>query len=756
MHPLRTLSLICLALISIVSCSRDTQASKLKYVANGDQYLAAKNYPAAVIEYRNAIAQDANFGEARLKLGLVYQAMNDRNNALREYTRAADLMPKSVDAQLSAGHLLLTSGQYPEARARATAALAVDPKNTEAMILLGNALVGMKDIEGALSQIEEAVEADPHVTLAYGNLGVIQMSQGQQTAAESTFKRAAEVDPSSVPAHLNLGNYFWASGRLDEAERELKAAFELDPKSGTVPMALATFYTSTGRAKEAERYLKAYAEARPAARVVLADFYVGQGRLKDAADVLESLSQDKAGFVPAKLRLAAISFQDGRRDQAYQTLDEILAREPANEAALESRARFLMREQRYPEAIAVADTVLKRNDNAIASRYVRGFSLESTRPDQAVVEFQELLKRAPASLPGQLELAKLYTARGEPKAAVEILGGAVKAHSQSGTAHFLLGQALLSTGDVPGAERQLVPVAQARPSDADAQTWLGLLYQAKKEPAKARSAFARALQLAPHSRSALAGMISADLAEKKFDAARGRVKAAVTAEPKDANLLALAGDTYSAIGDNQDAQVSYETLLQVDPNNIDAFTKLGVLYHSQGRLAEAKAKYEQLAARQQRPSLALTLLGMISELERNPTAARTNYERALALDPKSAVAANNLAWMHAESGQNLDLALQLAQTAKSQLPDSSEVNDTLGWVYYKKGLTGLAISPLESAVKQRPKDASVRFRLGLAYVKNGEQQKAQTAFEEALKTDPTFAQAEDARRELATLKQKRS
>src|SRR6185369_7650279 len=114
-------------------------------------------------------------------------------------------------------------------------------------------------------------------------------------------------------------------------------------------------------------------------------------------------------------------------------------------------------------------------------------------------------------------------------------------HPESVPAHFLLGQTMLQVGDLAGAERQLVAVAKAVPSSADAQTWLGLLYQAKHDLIKSRAAFTRANELQPKSPTVLAGLVSADLAEKKFDAARTRIGSALAESPKDARLLVLAG-----------------------------------------------------------------------------------------------------------------------------------------------------------------------------------------------------------------------
>ncbi len=149
--------------------------------------------------------------------------------------------------------------------------------------------------------------------------------------------------------------------------------------------------------------------------------------------------------------------------------------------------------------------------------------------------------------------------------------------------------------------------------------------------------------------------------------------------------------------------------------------------------------------------MALTLLGMILELQKNTVEARARYKQALDLDPKAAVAANNLAWSYADSGENLDAALELAQTAKAALPDLPQIDDTLGWVYYKKGLAALAVNFLGDAAKRGP-NADTQYRLGLAYLKTGDKKNARISFEEALRLNPQFDKAEDAKRALAAIK----
>jgi len=121
------------------------------------------------------------------------------------------------------------------------------------------------------------------------------------------------------------------------------------------------------------------------------------------------------------------------------------------------------------------------------------------------------------------------------------------------------------------------------------------------------------------------------------------------------------------------------------------------------------------------------------------------------IDRRAAVAANNLAWIYAEQGQNLGVALELAQLAKSELPRVAEVNDTLGFVYLKRDVPSLAIQPLRDAVAAEPNNPVYRFRLGQALARAGQPDEAKRELGAALNLKSDFNGAEEARRLLKTL-----
>jgi tetratricopeptide (TPR) repeat protein len=226
----------------------------------------------------------------------------------------------------------------------------------------------------------------------------------------------------------------------------------------------------------------------------------------------------------------------------------------------------------------------------------------------------------------------------------------------------------------------------------------------------------------------------------------------VAADPHNAAVLTVAGRTYAQAGSPATAERLLRQAVDADPNALDAYATLGQLYLSGGRTDDAIRQYQQIADKQPKSVSARTIVGVLLDMQHRTNDARAAYERVLQTDAHAAVAANNLAWIYAQQGGNLDLALQLAQTAKAALPQSPEVNDTLGWIYYKKGLGALAIPALQQSVDASPKTASYHYHLGLAYALTGDATKARAAFERSLALDSTSPSAHDVRQALADLK----
>ena len=171
----------------------------------------------------------------------------------------------------------------------------------------------------------------------------------------------------------------------------------------------------------------------------------------------------------------------------------------------------------------------------------------------------------------------------------------------------------------------------------------------------------------------------------------------------------------------------------------------------QGKIDPAIEILSKLVASDPQQTEAQIRLGQLSEMKGNWTAAENYYSKALQLDPGNALAKNNLASVYAEHGGNIDLALRLAQEAKEAEPESADVSDTLAWILVKKRNYPTAIQLLRDCVQKEPDNASFNYHLGVAYSYAGEKPEAKRSLLLALKVQPDFANAEDAKKLLASM-----
>ena len=135
---------------------------------------------------------------------------------------------------------------------------------------------------------------------------------------------------------------------------------------------------------------------------------------------------------------------------------------------------------------------------------------------------------------------------------------------------------------------------------------------------------------------------------------------------------------------------SYKQILKTTTNSSDVWFRLGVMQQELKQNDAALASFEQAIHANANNAQALLSRAMLLESMGQKDKARDAYNRLLGIDPDNYAALNNLAYMSADSGQNLDQAMTFAEHAKKLTPKDPNVSDTLGYVYYKKNLTGEA------------------------------------------------------------------
>jgi tetratricopeptide (TPR) repeat protein len=133
-------------------------------------------------------------------------------------------------------------------------------------------------------------------------------------------------------------------------------------------------------------------------------------------------------------------------------------------------------------------------------------------------------------------------------------------------------------------------------------------------------------------------------------------------------------------------------------------------------------------------------LGNIHSDERNLDLALQMYQTALNLKPDYAEAYYNIGNIHSD-GRNLDLALQMYQTALNLKPDYAEAYYNIGTVYEKQGRLDDAMNSYIRAVSINPDMSKSYHNIGYLKYKNGNYEEAIQYFKKAVKKDSRYGRA---------------
>ena len=135
------------------------------------------------------------------------------------------------------------------------------------------------------------------------------------------------------------------------------------------------------------------------------------------------------------------------------------------------------------------------------------------------------------------------------------------------------------------------------------------------------------------------------------------------------------------------------------------------------------------------------MLGSIEEAQGDYEVATGHYRKAVELDPENVFALNNLSYRLAVDHDKFDEALKYAQRAKEIAPDSPTIDDTLGWIYYLKGVYRMALDHLQSAASKADQSAVIHYHVAMAHLRLGNQEAAKRAIDAGLEIDPNLPEA---------------
>ena len=183
----------------------------------------------------------------------------------------------------------------------------------------------------------------------------------------------------------------------------------------------------------------------------------------------------------------------------------------------------------------------------------------------------------------------------------------------------------------------------------------------------------------------------------------------------------------------QDAENSLRKAFELDPKLASSAFRLSEIEMKQGKLDEAMNLLSQVSQLEPQMASVEIRMGQVSEMKGDWKGAENFYTNALNIDKEDPIAKNNLAWVYAEHGGNLDVGLKLAQEAKNASPASLDVSDTLAWVLVQKKRFAEAVPLLQDCVSKDSNNSLFNYHLGVAYYGLGERSNAKQYLQTAIK-----------------------
>ena len=748
---------VSLTLAFTAGCSRDPNVKKQKFLESGKRFEASGKHKEAAIQFLNALKVDKNFADAHYELANTYLKMGSAMGAYTELSKAVALSPSNLTARIELGDLLLSGGApIDRVEAQASAAMALDSNNADVYALLAGIAQKKGDNAEAMKDIQRAIAIDPN--RAAFHIAVAQMQAANPANAgtvESELRKAISLDAKNPMPHLVLAAQLEKKGDLPDAEKEYTLAVAAAPNNLQSRAALAGLYLREGNKDKTEQTLHQAVDDMPdseEASGLLLDYYMHGGQLDRAETVLSELRSKHPKSFAIKITYARLLADKKDFDKAAVVIKELTKSDGGNPQVQMLNAMLLINTGKIDDAFALLQKGVKDSPNNIQMQLLLA-RVAAVKGDLATSEssFRAVVKQSPANMDGESGLADIALGHKDAGALSEVADRTIRIHPDLAQGYMWRGIAEASRKEYDKAEADFQLVLKGNPNNPTAYLELGMLRLAQGRTAEGKALLEKALDKDPNQLRALTTLVAYDFQAKQPAKALSRVQADIARSPGNANLYDVMASVQLQSRDFQGALESSRKAMQMSPSSPGPVQTFAQAEIALGQIDPAITTWQQWMTTHPKDSRALVLLGVLEQSKGDEGQAADYYKKALQADPTNAGAANNLAYLMVENGQNVDVALSYAQTARRAMPDSPQTEDTLAWVYYYKGDYSSARDLLEDAVKTTPDDASVQFHLGMTYSKMNDKTSAELHLKKALVLAPNGKTGKDAAAALAKL-----
>jgi tetratricopeptide (TPR) repeat protein len=754
---LKVLPILCAGLV-ISACTH----TRVSPPASGEALEREGKTEQAVVGYREQLARTPatevrKHSELQFRIGECLLALDRSTEAFSAFRRAAELDDTNSMAHLRLGQLYMQAGETEQSSEEALIVLRQAGPNPEALGLIGSAASANGNLEVARYFFERAQSLAP--TEIKFSLAVAEVydRMGEGAKARAVLTDATKLRPSSSAPWLALGRIEESDGHVEAAEQDYRRAVEAE-NTPEANLRMAQFLERSSQPAAAEDVFSKVDRMRSQLPVALADyeFRIGQAAL--------AASRYRVALAPYEKSRRGLTFETllqkrhGEGSQIVSRLIEaeletaVAERSPQNIAAIGERLEHFRREldlatlEILRTEVALAQDDIEKADRASAealqrapesasAHYVAGVVREREGDFSAArVEWETALEKDSDFIPARLVLAEVELEDGNYKAARKLTVAALRSEPGNRRALVTFARACVGLRDFDAARAISGRLLALVPDAPETGLVAAEIEAAEGNAARALGLYEAALAVDPDTSGAVDGLsrlyagvnshraqITRSMLQIEKDTAELAKASPSSARISAARLEAL-GRAFAQHKRGEDAERCLEQSLTLDPTRTTAAEWLARLQAQRGDEGAAKKSASHIRR----------LYPMMAALEADANAqsnAIDLYEAAIHRGDPTGFAANNLAWLYAQRGVNLDRALTLATRAMQLRPADPAFADTLGYVFLRRREYSHAVAALERARELMP-DAdlgdSIKRHLAEAYLRAGNSDRAAT------------------------------
>jgi tetratricopeptide (TPR) repeat protein len=692
------------------------------------------------------------------------RALEDRRDwtaAIRLYEQALKREPESITILRRLSRLNFILGRTDPGIQYSKRVLAVAPGDSETITRLVNHYNNRKNDPAAAESLLKDVLASPRLDprsggrlVALRELGKLYASKlkNAEKAAEAYAKviellddkaanRLSPADQARVlgtdesAAYEEFGLVFLEAKKYELAIKAFERGLDYDPDDPELPLHLARSLHQTGRDDRAlgvvERFLKRQPQGIEGYELQ-AQVLTALKRDGEITPRLEAAAKKDSKNVALQYVLADRYRETGQVDKAEALYKALVAAQPTTQGYGALATSLLKRKKAEDLIKVITEAVIRPGGSEAVQETVKGIIADPALADQVLDAGAKLLSTDPPGLARQAVTVLAVIATGSKKLEkfLPVQRLELKRHPSPQT-YRELALVLVNLHRYGEAATTIDEMFTRYPSERNTRNLSDLVrfYRLSDQPAAAIKAAREALKLDPNDLDAQVQLAIVLSQTGQGDEAVSMLRDALKKEPNNPQLGSVLGSILSQLGRNDQAMTLFKGLLEKFPGNEEvvktARQNLSVIYVNMGDYARGEAELEAL-------------------LEKSPDEPGVN---------------NDLGYLYADQGKNLEKAEAMIRKAVQEEPDNSAYLDSLGWVLFKRGKVKEAVEPLEKAVQKMGEtagtDATVLEHLGDVYFQLQEVVKAksswQSAEKAALKATPPDKRLPEIRKKLGSL-----